>query len=655
MPGPGRRSKRLKQSTSLDSIGAFASNSPVDGDILIYDSGDGVYANGRALTGNYSISGQLTAADLLITNDITITDALTVGGNAGVTGDLSVIGSTALNGLATIGGTLGVTGAVTLSDALSVAGTLTGVGFSFEGSGQIDTDLTVTGTLTVGTLTLADLSLSGDLSVTGTMEVTSTSVFGDDVQINANLSASAIAATSLNTSGGISIGGTISFGVGGELTHSTSLLPVTFHNTVTSGEHLFTSIQTDGATTHTMLTLDPDGAATLRHNNVEMARTGADLFELWDGSQWNQSAFAGGAFHDGFSDFASDEHFTEASIYNIAIQNIGSNTHAQIDSHIGDASLHFAQGGLDDNTDVTLSTPVTGALLVKGATDWLNTAFVLVDDGARKISFIGVGFDKDVHIAITSDVFEIKTNDFNDLGLTIATGAATSLFFAGVSRLATTSVGADVFGALLDVDNSGSTGLVAVRVRNSEGGLELRADNDGFSLNQTDSDGVFEANWLTGINNGAVALDYAGVRALDTTVDGATSWGAGADKALHRIKTSDSSRAMWLGFNSTSTLELRNFAVSGNTIIQSRDTGSTDRIGLLHDPDAGVQLYHTGSASFQTIGVSRFGIGAVLAANGAPALTRTMAGLELTATGQNTSNKYCPAIKFMSSDAQFTT
>ena len=40
-------------------------------------------------------------------------------------------------------------------------------------------------------------------------------------------------------------------------------------------------------------------------------------------------------------------HFTEASIDHTAIQNIGTNTHAQIDSHIADTSIHFSDAPSD--------------------------------------------------------------------------------------------------------------------------------------------------------------------------------------------------------------------------------------------------------------------------------------------------------------------
>lgn len=98
--------------------------------------------------------------------------------------------------------------------------------------------------------------------------------------------------------------------------------------------------------------------------------------------------------HDATTNYDANEHFTEASINHANIQNIGSNTHAQIDSHIANTSNPHSVGkadvglgnvpntdiaysttiGVDGLDDVAITTPVDNELLAynSGTGEWVN-------------------------------------------------------------------------------------------------------------------------------------------------------------------------------------------------------------------------------------------------------------------------------------------
>jgi len=60
--------------------------------------------------------------------------------------------------------------------------------------------------------------------------------------------------------------------------------------------------------------------------------------------------------HDQLLNFLAAEHFTEASIDHTAITNIGTNSHAAIDTHIADATLHFTVGSIDHTAILNIGT-----------------------------------------------------------------------------------------------------------------------------------------------------------------------------------------------------------------------------------------------------------------------------------------------------------
>jgi hypothetical protein len=69
------------------------------------------------------------------------------------------------------------------------------------------------------------------------------------------------------------------------------------------------------------------------------------------------------------------------------VTNIGTNRHADIDAHIADGTIHFTETfpGLDDLTDVTLTTPTTGGVLYKSAGDWIDTDAITIDPAGAVI------------------------------------------------------------------------------------------------------------------------------------------------------------------------------------------------------------------------------------------------------------------------------
>jgi len=154
--------------TSVDASSLIVSGATVVGTTL-------KVTGASTLTGNTTVGGTLG-----------VTGNTTVGGTLGVTGNtsagsLSVSGISTLTGNTTVGGSLGVTGPSTLS-SLNVTGTLTAGTFS-------PANLDVANGVTVGTtLTTNGLSLlNGGLHVTGKSTFNGGLLLWDDHTINANV------------------------------------------------------------------------------------------------------------------------------------------------------------------------------------------------------------------------------------------------------------------------------------------------------------------------------------------------------------------------------------------------------------------------------------------------------------------------------------
>lgn len=184
-----RRPKPLKGKLTLDDVIGLDLGTPLDGDLIVYDSTDAVWKNTKNLTGDYTIAGTLSASALTATGVLSGA-TLSLSGNATIVGSLT---AAVLNAPVANIGTLNLSTALSIP-SLTLAGSLTGVGFSFSGSG------TIAGSLTVGGAIAATGALSGaSLTVTGVITGQSLLLSG-----NANVVGNI---TSLGTIAGASVVG----------------------------------------------------------------------------------------------------------------------------------------------------------------------------------------------------------------------------------------------------------------------------------------------------------------------------------------------------------------------------------------------------------------------------------------------------------------
>ena len=196
-------------------------------DLIVGD--DASVANQLSVTGNTVITGNLSVG----TNS-TFTQNVTVIGTANVTADLKVAGNTTLQSNltvsknatvtqnATVAGTLNVTGDTALASNLAVtANTTLSSNLSVSRNVAVSQNATITGTLNSGAATLASLGVTGAATVGTTLGVTGNTSLSSNLAVTGNATVSQnVTVTGTLNSGAATLA---SLGVTGAATVGTTL------------------------------------------------------------------------------------------------------------------------------------------------------------------------------------------------------------------------------------------------------------------------------------------------------------------------------------------------------------------------------------------------------------------------------------------------
>lgn len=183
-------------------------------------------------------------------------------------------------------------------------------------------------------------------------------------------------------------------------------------------------------------------------------------------------------------------NWVNQQINHTTLSNIGTNTHAQLDTHVADTSIHFTKSSIvfDDLSDVVLTSPTNTQVLQFNGTNWINVnsnTIGVLDH--TQLSNIGTNTHAQIdthitnynsHVADSTIHFTKSSITFNDLSDVVLTSPVNTevLQFNGTNwvNVPSSNVGVTNFLGLTDTPSAyTSQALKFVRVNSGETALEF--------------------------------------------------------------------------------------------------------------------------------------------------------------------------------------
>jgi hypothetical protein len=215
-------------------------------------------------------------------------------------------------------------------------------------------------------------------------------------------------------------------------------------------------------------------------------------------------------------------HFTEASIDHTAIQNIGTNSHAAIDTHIGDATIHFTVGSISHTAIQDIGTNTHAQIDSHIADATIHFTEASIDHTA--ITNIGTNSHAaiDTHIADATIHFTEASIDHTAIqNIGTNTHAQIDTFISGAQATAG------------QVSVAGNVTLTNKRIHNvnttAARTLTLPAAATSVYLSIKDITGDAQSNVITVNTPGAETIDGAASLVLDSDYIAVTIYSDGSN------------------------------------------------------------------------------------------------------------------------------